>query len=55
MADMDLGLDMEGLGFSAEEMEQLGVTEETTELAENLEGFAAGFSADWDLKPPKKK
>lgn len=50
---MDLGLDMEGLGFSAEEMEQLGVVEEEVELAEDLEGFAKGFPA-WDLHPPKK-
>lgn len=54
MADMDLGLDMEGLGFSAEELEQLAGGDDKVELAENLEGFAAGFSADWDLKPPKK-
>jgi hypothetical protein len=55
MADMDLGLDMEGLGFSAEEMEQLVAVEPEVELAENLEGFAAGFSADWDLEPPTSK
>ena len=54
MADMDLGLDLEDLGISMEEMEQLTVEEEV-ELAENLEGFAKGFSADWDVLPPKKQ
>lgn len=54
MADMDLGLDMEGLGFSAEELQELAATEPKVELAENLEGFAAGFTADWDIEPPTK-
>ncbi len=55
MADMDLGLDLglslDDIGVDAAEMEKLA-PETKVELAENLDGFANGFSADWDLDVP---
>ena len=59
MADMDLGLDLylglEGEGeekLDMEGMEGLDTTAETVALAEDLDGFARGFTAAWDLEPP---
>ena len=59
MADMDLGLDLDlGLETEGEEklemegMEGLDTTAEKVALAEDLDGFARGFTAAWDLEPP---
>lgn len=62
MADMDLDLDldlqMEGEGLEAdalspEEKMVLEADDMQTSLAEDLEGFAKGFTAAWDLEPPE--
>lgn len=57
--DLDLGLDMdlglEGEGEEKLEMEGVEGLESGTEkvaLAEDLAGFARGFTAAWDLEPP---
>lgn len=59
MADMDLGLDLDlGLEGEGEEklemegMEGLETEEVKVALAEDLDGFARGFTAAWDLEPP---
>ena len=62
MADMDLGLDLD-LNMEGEEnmeIESLSVEEQKAmeaedikpALAHDLEGFARGFAAAWDLEPP---
>ena len=62
MADMDLGLDLEMEGGESMEIENLSVEEQRaletesteTSLAEDLDGFARGFTAAWDLEPPEE-
>lgn len=64
MADMDLGLDldlnMDGdesmnvEALSVEEQQALEAESVAPALAHDLEGFARGFSAAWDLEPPEK-
>ena len=62
MADMDLGLDMdldmEGVGEEAlemsEDMAQYDTGSVDHGLAEDLNSFARGFTAAWDLEPPEK-
>lgn len=61
MADMDLGLDLEMEGGESMEIENLSIEEQRaletesteTSLAEDLDGFARGFTAAWDLEPPE--
>ena len=62
MADMDLGLDLEMEGgesmetesFSVEEQRAMEAESMETSLAEDLDGFARGFTAAWDLEPPEE-
>ena len=61
MADMDLGLDLdmdgenlEAENLSVEEQKALEAEDMAPALAHDLDGFARGFTAAWDLEPPEE-
>ena len=60
MADMDLGLDLDMEGMEGESLEmsedmaQYDTGSVDHGLAEDLNSFARGFTAAWDLEPPEK-